>query len=518
MLNWQGAWKAFKTGDTMEFDDPPANTTPYYMGEQNRGVGMDWHSTVGGICPPPNSPASSGAQCILPPLPSGVMVKGQNYGNCHRPHNPGPAGLITPTILTGLNGIAYVFYVGGTKNVTISCIEVTQPDDCTAAGTGAGKCGQSNNFILTAGLELEFQTNQGPSNFTLTDFAVIGTANRGIMGSHLNLLSTDTLTASDVYVIGNGQAGWDGDGGGCYNSCESVGSMNVSYADIELNGCLMLHTASPYDFSVAPSLHPFNYCYGENVGGYGDGFVQLAAGNLTLNVTHSMFKYNTQDGFDAVHLNDDPSTSPATTITDSWAEGNAGQTFKIGAGAASTAINNVSISNCHILSNSTAFPNNPSGWITLDYGDTCRANGDQWSLTLRPNTSITLKNNTSLGYGTVMYDLECSPSVPNCDGATLVFTGNISKGYPDPGNHGQLASGFYFGDRVGGLKITASNNLWNTMRTGCPDRTLRGETKPVCTAPHLASESNIDAINPSLTSASPAGVGSSQLVSIPPRR
>ena len=212
---------------------------------------------------------------------------------------------------------------------------------------------------------LEYQTRQGPANMTLTDFAAVGIAGRGIMGSHLNRLNTDTFTAADIYLIGNGQSGWDGDGGGCNNACESVGTMNLSYLDIEWNGCMAV---KPYNIGITPETAPnaFNYCYGQNTGGYGDGFVQLAAGNMTLNIKHSKFKYNTQDGFDGAHLSDDPTTSPVTNISNSWSEGNAGQTFKIGAGASSTAVNNVSISNCHVLSQAATFPNNPSGWVTLD--------------------------------------------------------------------------------------------------------------------------------------------------------
>jgi hypothetical protein len=517
MMNWKGGWTSFTTGDTMEFDDPPTNTTPYYFGEQNRGVGTDWHPTLSGICPGPNSAYPAGASCILPILPNGVTVKGQNYGSCH---TAGHTGLVNPTVIEGINGIFAGLNVQGTNGVTISCVEITQPDNCTSAGIGfgPGQCSTSSNYITVAGLVLEYQTAQGPANLTLTDFAAVGLEGRGIMGSHLNRLSTDTFTASDIYIIGNGQAGWDGDGGGCGTSCESVGTMNVSYADIEWNGCLAL---KPYNIGISPETAPnsFNYCYGQSTSGYGDGFVQIAAGNLTLNMTHSMFKYNTQDGFDAAHLSDDANTKPATNISNSWAEGNAGQTFKIGAGASGSAINNVSIGNCRVLSQASTFPSNPKGWITLDYGDTCRAAGDQWSLTLRNNSSITLKNNTSLGYGTTMYDFECSFFNPSCgsNGAKIIFTNNISKGYPDPGNHQQLASGIYFGEKQGWTRanVTATNNLWHTMRTGCPNSTTPGETKAVCADPRLAGQSNIDAINPSLTSSSPTGLGATVGTSTP---
>jgi hypothetical protein len=185
----------------------------------------------------------------------------------------------------------------------------------------------------------------------------------------------------------------------------------------------------------------------------------------------------------------------------------------------------VSISNCHVLSQTATFPNNPSGWVTLDTGDTCRANGDQWALTLRPNTSIILQNNTSVGYGTVMYDLECSMFVANCNGGKVLFKNNISKGYPDPANSGQLASGIYLGPAqtqpaqagLSTANVTVTNNLWNTMRTGCPNSTTPHETNAVCADPLFVSGSNIDAINPALRSSSRAtGLGASLTSTSPP--
>jgi Putative Ig domain len=504
MLNYSGAWTSFTAGDTMEFDDPPTNTTPYYMGEQNGGLGSDWSAQIAGICPPPNSPASAGSSCTLPVPPSGVTIKGQNYGNCH---TAGHTGLVNPTVLSGINGVFTVLDVQGTNNVTISCIEITQPDTCTTSGSGygGGQCTNTSNYVNAAGLMMEYQTNQGPANLTLTDFAVIGTSSNGILGGRMNVLTTDTFTASDIYIIGNGSAGWNSDGGGCNTSCESIGTMNVSYADIEWNGCMAV---KPYNVGITPEANTngFNYCYGQNTSGYGDGFVLIASNDLTLNVSYSKFKYNTQDGFDAAHLSDDITHHPAVNITSSWSEGNAGQTFKIGAGAASTAINNVSISNCHVLSQSATFPNNPSGWVTLDGGDTCRAAGDQWALALNNNTVVTLENNTSVGYGTTMFDVACSYGNTSCgsNGATVIYKNNIAIGYPDPGNSARLASGFYFESGISPSNATADHNLWFTMHTGCPDNTLTGETNYVCSDPLLVGESNIDAINPSLTTSSPA--------------
>jgi hypothetical protein len=511
MLNYQGQWANFKGGDAMVFADSTSNTTPYYMGEQNGGVGTDWHTQLGGICDSPNSGSAAGSSCILPEPPSGTaghptLIIGQNAGSCH---TVGHTGLVNPTVLSGIGGAFAVLDVEATNYVSIYCIEMTQPDTCTRTAN-IGQCTDSSNFVGYGGLVLEYLTAQGPSNLTLQDIAIVGTGGSGILGSHVNTLSTDVFTASDIYVIGNGGAGWNGDGGGCGNDCESVGTMNISYADIEWNGCVAV---KPYNIGVPTSQNKFNYCYDDSTGGYGDGFVQIAAGNLTLNVDHSTFKYNTQDGFDSLHLSDDVTASPAIHITDSWSEGNEGQTFKLGAGSASTAINNVSISNCRVLATASNFPNNPSGW-NAGVSDVCRASGDEWAFQLDNATTITLENNTSVGYGTTMYDVGCASLAPNCmsNGAKFIFRNNISKGFPDPGNAGRLASGFYFGN--GNVFANAGSvidhNLWSTMDTGCPDSSvvsLTGvsyETNPICADPLLTSESNINDIVPTLTLSSPA--------------
>jgi hypothetical protein len=507
MLNFSGNWTALAAGDTIEFDDPTTNTTPYYIGEQNGGVGQDWSGPLGGICPAPNSPDTSGRACTFPGFPNNVTIKGQNYDGDHGAcHNPFPGGLKFPTILSGINGVFYVLPVGATNGMAVSCIEITQPDSCTGSGAtfGPGQCVSTSNYVQGHGLLMAFQTAQGPANFTLTDFAVVGLSHNGITGSHLNLLSSDTFTASDIYVIGNGFNGWDGDGGGCNNSCESVGTMNVNHLLTELNGCLSL--GRPYNWSLTPVANTFNYCYGQSTSGSGDNFVQIAAGSgFVMNITNSISKYGAQDCWDGAHLSDDITTNPTTNMSNLWAEGCAGQTFKVGAGTGTTntAINNVSIDNCRILSTASAFPLNPSGWTTLDSGDTCRAGGDHWSMTSAANTTIIMENNTSVGYGNVMYDFTCNIFLSSCPGAAIIFTNNLSKGYPDPGNSGRLATGIFLNTNITTSNISGTHNLWDTTFNGCPDPNIT-DPNVVCADPLLVSESNIDAINPNLTSSSPA--------------
>ncbi len=501
LLNYWGAWNKVVANDTIQFADPPTNTTPYYMGEQNAGLGTDWSAQIGGVCPHPNPGQAAGASCILPVIPDGVHVIGQNAGSCH---TAGHTGLVNPTVLSGLAGAFTVIDLQGSNNVSLSCIEITQPDNCTTAGVGSGGgCSESANFVAYGGIVLEYGIAQGPRNLTMTDIAVDGTAGYGILGSHLNTLSSDVVTGSDIYLIGNGEAGWNSDGGGCNNSCESVGTMNLSYVDVEGNGCLLL---KPFDVSQGLLANSFNYCFGQNNGGYGDGFVLIAAGNFTVNVSNSTFKYNTQDGFDALHISDDVTTSPITNVSTSWSEGNAGQAFKLGVGASATAINNVAIANCRVMSQSASFPNNPSGWIALDFADTCRAEGDQWSFQLKNGSVLTLENNTTTGYGTTMYDLGCASLNPNCgsNGGVVKFTNNISLGFPDANNAGRLASGWYLESGILISTVTADHNLWWNMHTGCPDNGLANETNYVCADPLLISESDFDTINPNLSSNSSA--------------
>jgi Putative Ig domain len=503
MLDSSGNWSSFASGDTIQFADSASASHTYYMGEQNSGVGTDWSAQIS-LCA---KGANNGTGCILPAPPSGTAsqhtrILGQNAGSCH---DSAHTHLVNPTVLSGIDNAFAVLDTRGTNYVDISCIEVTQPDTCTTI-QGSGQCSSTSNYVHYGGIILNYMTEQGPSNLTLQDVAVVGVAGSGILGSHLNKASSDVFSATDVYVIGNGQAGWNGDGGGCNTSCETVGTMNLSHVMIDWNGCVAV---KPYDMTKPDTQNKFNYCYGQESGGYGDGFVQVAAGNMTLNVDHSFFRWNTQDGFDSLHLSDDIKTSPAIHISTSWSEGNAGQTFKLGAGSASSAINNVSISNCRVLATASNFPNNPSGWA-LDNADTCRAAGNHWAFQLNNATVITLENNTSVGYGTTMYDVECAPLAPNCaaNGATFIFRNNISKGYPDPGDDNRLASGIYLG--AGNIFANSGSvidhNLWSTMNTGCPDISVGGSYEKIytCGDPDMVGESNINAINPNITSSSPA--------------
>ena len=234
MLTYVGAWANLVANDTIQFADSPSNTTPYYMGEQNAGVGFAWGGAggsgpLGGICPAPNQPYPAGAACVLPVIPDGVQIIGQNAGSCH---TAGHTGLVTPTILSGINGAFSVLNVQGSNNVSLSCIEITQPDNCSTQGGGSGGgCARPRPTTSPfGGIVLVYQLAQGPRNMTMTDVAVDGTGGSwDSRYAHQRTMSGDVMTVSDLYLIGNGGVGWNADGGGCNgahsNDCESVGTL-----------------------------------------------------------------------------------------------------------------------------------------------------------------------------------------------------------------------------------------------------------------------------------------------------
>src|SRR6185312_7343982 len=108
----------------------------------------------------------------------------------------------------------------GSTGVDVECFDISQPTQCTLMGSTYAHCSDNSGAgngddYATHGIFLEYQTAQGPIRATLKDIEIHSIANEGISGGHLNSAGTDTFTASDIYLMGNGGAGWDWDGGGC---------------------------------------------------------------------------------------------------------------------------------------------------------------------------------------------------------------------------------------------------------------------------------------------------------------
>jgi hypothetical protein len=178
------------------------------------------------------------------------------------------------------------------------------------------------------GIVMETAIAQGPSNLIMRDISIHGMKSTGVIGSKFNTSPSDVVTVSDVYISGDGESGWDADGGNCGDSCESQGTMNISYLTSTWNGCAEVH---PNGGTVG--MNGYNYCVDGAYAGNGDGIVMLATGG-TWNWSHITSKYNTQDGFDSLHVGDDPVVRPVLNMTDIYSEGNEGQSIKGGGGRA----------------------------------------------------------------------------------------------------------------------------------------------------------------------------------------
>lgn len=490
MMNNVPGWTSFIGGDTMQFVNTTGTSDTYFTGEQNAGVGFDWNANGLSVpCAPPNPGQANGAACVMPQVPSGTVnahtkMYGQSVGACHDPNH---THLVNPTILSGIAGAFSIINLRGASYVDVSCFGLTQPDTCTTVGNGTGKCGNLSNFVHFGGIVMNYLTGPGPSNITITDVAAAGIGSQGILGS--NMSGANIFT--DVYVVGNGGAGLSGDGGGCGTSCESTGTWGLDYNKYVWNGCVAVN----YDFTKPYDQNSYNFCMAQQEGSFanGDGFVQIAAGTgFVLTVNHSDFSNNVQDGFDALHLSDDLTTNPAINISNSIAAHNMGQTFKIGAGASSTAINNVAVGDCRALTVDSNYPLNPSGWSAGNQivGDACRASGGNWVFSLKAGTQITIQNNTTIGYATTTYGAGCISGTTCITGvphAVGIFQNNTTYALADPGNSGQFASGWFFSNgnpfaQVGGA---ATFNNWFQMRTGCPDASL-SDTNFLCGNPGFA--------------------------------
>ena len=410
---------------------------------------------------------------------------------------------------SGSNNSSGSFTIGGFSSATIAYAN-------ESAGTEdiSGKCGNAytgNNYAGN-GIILAYVTNPGPSSFTLKDIEIDGLGGAAMLGTYVNTATNGTSNMSYMKIIGNQGYGWNGDGGGCGNSCLSTGTLNVDHYVGDFNGCAEVLPNGGWNASNGLPVNGVNYCYFQGTGILADGLAQIAAGNFTMSVTNSEFLYNTKNGLDLLHLGDAGTGYFQTvSVKNNWSEGNLGQTFKVGGNnTASTIWDNVSISNCRSMSDEASpasnvfLSMNPLGWnagVQSVYGYTCRAAGDQWEISFSPGNPISFIHNTTLGYGSTMYDLFGNVSSTT----TFMFKNNISFGFTDPYTS-TLAAGFYASytgsDPLGNSGSSGTNNLAYSMRSGtCPlDATY--ETAPQCGDPMLLAESNINAINPNLTSGS----------------
>jgi hypothetical protein len=372
-----------------------------------------------------------------------------------------------------------VLSLGGSKNVDLECLELTDHSQCTRVGGGyPASEGCSTSYPLSDYASTGISTDAETSGIKLKDLDIHGFVSDGIRGPIGGAILVD-----HVRIAFNGSAGWDFDsGGGTKNGLGA--QVKASYLTVEWNGC-------NEEYPVRHSSPAFS-CFDQNSGGYGDG-VGTPDTHLDFSCDHCTFRYNTQDGLDLLH------TSGSTIeVTNSQAYGNMGQQWKMGAMHNVRFQNNLTVHNCRRMSAAmSGAPENYNRYLTLH----CRAGGDGIAFLVTDGGTYTLQNNSFAGYGNTSYDITCSGG---CSKASIIFQNNLHVGYKDP-TDGKMPAIFYVQDVPRGVWTARDHNIYFNMRGTCPIGLTEHCSDPkIAKMPAWSGEASLDDIDLHLTSGSSA--------------
>jgi hypothetical protein len=377
------------------------------------------------------NPYAAGA----PTPPSGyatqhTRILGENFASC------GTQSAMTQ--IFGGYGVFQVLSLGGAAYVDVQCIELTRHSQCIKYGSPAVPAGCNTGFPLDDYALNGITTNNSTHDVLLQDMWIHGFVSRGIIGP-----IGGAVTATRVDIAYNGGAGWDFDDGSATPSVNA--SLTTDGLIIEWNGC---NQAYPGAGAIS--------CYGQSNGGYGDGLGTPGGTCISFHLNNSIFRYNTQDGFDGLH--NDTGACPSS-ITNSVAYGNNGQQFKWGPALnPMTFTNNYALGNCYRLSADMAGQVNT---YNDNLGDYCRAD-DTITFSLGSGGSTLIDHNTVISYSPTIFDVECSAN--GCAGATVTVSNNIVRGYDNPATYadgGQAGGpGAFFFNAYTGATVRTKNTYF----------------------------------------------------------
>ena len=452
--SWVGAG-----GDTYIIDCPTECRIGY-----NGPNAADHYLAVVGL------PGSSGA----PAPPSGTAlahtrVLGKNWANCKDPS--------AKAHLFGGYGVGTVFLAKGNSYVDYACFEIT---DHSACGRATLNTPCHTSYPLDDYANAGIVTSNKTTNTTFTDINIHGMAAEGMLGP-----TGDGVVLTRVNIVGNPLSGWNMDSG---DGTTGTGTLTLNNVGILWNGCSEMYPIP--DPTATGITLPYHECSDDNSGGYGDG---IGTATVTsnpawiVNVNHSLAAYNTQDGFDLLHLQGNGSR---LTITDSMAYSNMGQQLKVG--AASVTRNNLIVGNCNALRE--PIPGTPAGYNS-HLSDFCRAADTMIALAVHDSTPTYFQNNTMYSANSTGVEIDCGncTSLATINYENNVFVGfknNVDDGYPRGGT-GTFANPIY--NSVKGLFTNPgsvfSNNATFHPKTNwaCP-KTSFDETNAICEDPLLTDE------------------------------
>jgi hypothetical protein len=448
---------------------------PWRVGfNQGKNAGDKW-------CAGGNGPYD----CINPTIPAGTAAQhtrilGENYASCNATNK---------TQLFGGFAVLAALNLSGAKYVDVACLEITRHSQCIRHGSPAFPSGCSSSYPLDDFDSSGIATDTSTRDLTMTDLWIHGHTDRGIIGP-----IGGVVTCQRCVISYNGMGGWDfDDGRSTPFTADAV--WNFLDSTIEWNGCNQEY----------PITHPNPAisCYGQSSGGYGDGVGTSANTGLSVNIDHSTFRYNTQDGLDLGHID---TGKHFLNITNSTAYGNSGGQFKWGANFTSaTFVNNIVLGNCHRMA--LPIPGTPSTF-NANLQDFCRAE-DTLSFNLRQGGTALIANNTIVNYAPATFDINCWDET-GCSASTLTIKNNIIFGYENPmtynlGGKPGGPGGLFFQKPIG--NVVRSNNIFygiRGLRCVTLGRTEHCDDPKFVSEPRFANEQDLDNFNFHLAPGSPA--------------
>ena len=448
---------------------------------------------------PPNSWCGYGnpnGSCYNPPIPPGsaaqpTKILGQcAYGTytCTPINNNYPYATHNEAQLFGGFGLALVFNLQSTSNVTIEGIELTTHNGvCTSSiGSPAYPRACSSGIPYDDFAQNGFSTNESSQNITLQDVYVHGFGGGGFWGPF-----SDALVMTRVFSGFNAEAGWNFDDDYGTNDANNS-SIAAHYVTMIFNGC--------YEQYPITATYPAQVCYDTNSGGFGDSWSGQGGGGQGSILTsfvcdHCVDNYNTKDGFIGPHI-----AIPTLTITNSVAIGNMGANWKWGGYDTFTNVvtfqNNLTVNNCVRMKEAMAgVPSTYNMYLT----GFCRAGGSGVASVIPIGAVWNLQNNTWISAQQIAIYAACVGADVSC-ASTINSTNNIFLGYTDPNNpYGVSVPTLYYLDP--GIVLNASHNVEFGMQYGTCPSTANGVK---CTDPLLlnepsqtwVSEAALDVFNP----------------------
>lgn len=352
-------------------------------------------------------------------------------------------GCKAPPELWGTQGLNQILDLDGVSNVVIACLDLTDHSNCTFNYRPDPKYACDHDWLPYGKSAPDYGDwadkgihAQDSRNVTLQDLDIHGFADMGVQAGRIS-----DWTVTRVKVVGNGNAGWNGDLGGNDHRSSNSGTLAFTDLTVAWNGCTE-------DY---PRLGRFIDCYGQNEGGYGDGFAEAWTGGNFVFI-RPVIHHNTQDGLDLLYANG----TGSIIIDHGHFMANAGNDLKTTGNA--TITNNVIIAYC--------------SWFK-DHGfpagaDSCRAGGGEYARMNGPNQSVTFAFNTMIGNPDGMFggDPDKADTSDVYTIANNIFIGTPS--YP-PRNGGANSFFTWFGDggRFPERVIYINNLVWQTRKTNC---------------------------------------------------